>query len=195
MHSALTDMVLDIVQNSVDAGSPVIMLDYMEETTDTGRLLRVCVGDTGKGMDEETLKNALDPFYSGGKHAGRRVGLGLPFLKQQCEMLSGRFEIESRPGEGTSVFFEIPLDGVDTPPEGNVPGLFAQCLLFDGNAEMVIHRRINGSQYRVQKSEILDALGSLNDAGAVKLAMEYMAGLEESIKEEENGKTDASRPA
>jgi anti-sigma regulatory factor (Ser/Thr protein kinase) len=182
MHFRLSDTVLDVVQNAVEAGSGLVVLDYIDHLDGDKNLLRVCVADDGKGMDEETLKRAQDPFYSDGtKHSGRKVGLGLPFLRQLCDQCGGRFEIESRPGEGTSLFFELDRDNVDFPPEGDVAALFTDCLLLSGTHDMAIHRFRGEEGYSLLKSELISAMGSLEDAEAIRLLTRYIGDQEAGI--------------
>jgi len=72
MHYAVADYMLDIVENAIDAGSAVITVDLIDD----GEFIKVCIGDNGPGMSEETLKKVRDPFYTDGKkHKSRKVGL------------------------------------------------------------------------------------------------------------------------
>ncbi|HOH38340.1 MAG TPA: ATP-binding protein, partial [Spirochaetota bacterium] len=73
MQYSVSDFLTDIVQNSIEAEASVITVDYIEEFP----MLNIMVGDNGKGMDEETLAKAKDPFFTDGeKHKNRKVGLG-----------------------------------------------------------------------------------------------------------------------
>ena len=82
MHYAVTDYVLDIVQNACEARASKVKVRFYE----TPACIDVVVEDDGKGMSHEEQEAALDPFHSEtGKHPGRKVGLGLPFLKQATE--------------------------------------------------------------------------------------------------------------
>ena len=58
MHYTLADYVLDIAQNAVEAGSSSVKVLLDEERTGTS----VVIEDDGKGMDDEELRRALDPF-------------------------------------------------------------------------------------------------------------------------------------
>jgi C4-dicarboxylate-specific signal transduction histidine kinase len=84
MHRTLSDYIVDLAQNSVEAGSSLVMVDLVER----GGRVKVYIGDNGRGMDGETLARVRDPFFTGGgKHEKRRVGLGISFLAQfmaQC---------------------------------------------------------------------------------------------------------------
>ena len=183
MHFTLADYVLDIVQNAVEAGSREVKLNLDE--SDYG--IRVEVVDDGKGMSEEELKRALDPFYTDGlKHAKRRVGLGLPFLEQATAQSGGEFAIESKKGRGSRVSFGFPAANVDSPPMGELPALFLSALALSGDHEMLVRRtRRAGSRgavaldYEFRRSELLEALGGLELASSLALLREFLASQED----------------
>ena len=97
MHASICDLVLDLVQNSIEAAAQHIRLTMQQNSNQ----LNICIQDDGSGMDPVTVQQALDPFYTNGiKHRSRKVGLGLPFLKQVVEATEGQVHIDSMPGEG-----------------------------------------------------------------------------------------------
>ena len=181
MHASLADILSDLVQNSIEAGAGRILIS-LEEGPDE---IRFSVEDNGKGMDEDTLARAVDPFWSDGvKHPGRRVGLGIPFLTQTAGQCGGKAEIVSKPGKGTRVEAVFPADHLDLPPIGDVVLCWLQCLTLDGDYAMEIRRirresdgRI--SAYDIDRDEVADALGGLVDAGSLGLLREYIESLEE----------------
>ncbi len=69
----------------------------------------VRVGDTGSGMTEEEVSRALELFYTT-KEPGRGSGLGLPIVANIVERHGGEIRIDSKPGEGTTVTIELPLN-------------------------------------------------------------------------------------
>ena len=75
---------------------------------------------------------------TGSKHPGRKMGLGIPFLLQSLEIAGGSYELRSRKGEGTSLSFRFPADGIDTPPMGDLAGLFLSAMCFDGDYELKV---------------------------------------------------------
>lgn len=72
-----------------------------------GRFVRLSVADTGMGMDPETLKRAIEPFYST-KGIGKGTGLGLSMVHGLAAQLGGALTIESRQGLGTDVQLWLP---------------------------------------------------------------------------------------
>jgi PAS domain S-box-containing protein len=73
-----------------------------------GRYLRLCVHDTGVGMDEATRRRATEPFFST-KGVGRGTGLGLSMVHGLAAQLGGALTLESARGEGTTVKIWLPL--------------------------------------------------------------------------------------
>ena len=179
MHFAVCDFLLDLIQNSVEAGARTIRVSVAEERD----AVEATVEDDGKGMDEAELEKAKDPFYTDGrKHSRRKVGLGIPFLLQSLSLAGGSHEFSSRKGEGTRLSFSFPADGVDTPPMGDLPGLVLSAMCFDGEYELIVRRRApaRGVDYEIRRSEIIDAVGPLTDAGALVSVREFLASQEAS---------------
>jgi CheY-like chemotaxis protein/two-component sensor histidine kinase len=89
-----------------------------------GRYLRLCVHDTGVGMDEATRIKATEPFFST-KGVGRGTGLGLSMVHGLAAQLGGALSLESAPGEGTTVKIWLPLSDADpaTPVSPTDPAL------------------------------------------------------------------------
>jgi hypothetical protein len=190
MHFTLTDLVSDITQNGAESGGSVVELSVSETVDSSGKEeFRFMVKDNGKGMSGEELKLAQDPFVSDGiKHPNRKVGLGLPFLIQTAEASGGGWKMESKetgksPESGTVVSAWFDLGNVDTPPVGDVPGMFRTVLLFDGPEEVVIKRLREGVpegrvEYELRKTELADALGDLEDTQSLILLDRYLRSLE-----------------
>ncbi len=110
--------ILDIVQNSIRARSSLIEIE-IEEKPEQNRLV-ITISDNGSGMTPEQLKRAIDPFYT--SRSTRKVGLGLPLLKQNAEMTGGSFRIESETGKGTTVEAVFGLNHIDRPVMGDLVG-------------------------------------------------------------------------
>ncbi|MCL2801531.1 MAG: sensor histidine kinase [Treponema sp.] len=179
MHFTLADLVTDITQNAVEAGAGTVELDV----TESEKEFRFLVKDDGKGMTEEELKRAIDPFVTDGiKHPNRKVGLGLPFLIQTAQQSNGGWDIKSEKGKGTTVTAWFDTGNVDVPPTGDVAGMFRTILMFNSSAEIILRRTKNiGAaeiDYEVKKSEIEAVLGSLEDVGSLVLLKEYLQSLE-----------------
>lgn len=81
-------------------------------------LLTIEIEDDGKGMSQEELKKAADPFYSTKK--GKKVGLGLSLLSQAANEAEGKLKVSSARGRGTLVRATFRADHIDRKPLGNM---------------------------------------------------------------------------
>ena len=198
MHFTLTDLVTDITQNGAESGADLVELEIREivgsveqssiKQSSLGQgEFRFTVKDNGKGMTNEELKRAQDPFFTDGiKHPRRKVGLGIPFLIQTAELSGGGWEMESEKGKGTRVSAWFDLGNVDTPQTGDIPGMLRTVLLFNGPAEIVIRRLRETPEgrvdYEARKTELSDALGDLETTQSLILLDEYLRSQEESVE-------------
>jgi hypothetical protein len=179
VHYTLCDYLLDLFQNALEAGSKHTAVRWEED----GRSLHLVVSDTGRGMTEDELRRAEDPFYSEpGKHPERRQGLGLPFLLQTAEATGGDVGITSQPGKGTTIDCRLSLDHVDLPPVGDLPGTFLQMCLYEGDYEVEIFRRRGERSYSLSRAELEDALGELDSAASISLLRRYLREQETELE-------------
>jgi PAS domain S-box-containing protein len=75
--------------------------------------LSACVTDTGRGMTDEELGRLFQPFEQGnGSHqtSRRGTGLGLAISQEMARLMGGEITATSKPGGGSSFFFEIPVE-------------------------------------------------------------------------------------
>lgn len=99
-------VVVNLVANAIDASS--------EGDTVTVRLSRVgdaaCleVVDQGCGMDDETVEQAFDPFFTT-RDVGQGTGLGLAVVYGIVQEYEGRVQLSSTPGAGTHFTITLPL--------------------------------------------------------------------------------------
>ena len=99
MLEDLSAHVLDIAENSTRAGATEIEIT-IEESAEKDLLL-FAVKDNGRGMSPEFVAKVTDPFTT--TRTTRRVGMGLPFLRQSAELCGGALTIDSTVGVGTTV--------------------------------------------------------------------------------------------
>ena len=56
--------------------------------------VKVSVADSGVGFDPKSLTNSS--------------GLGLKLIRERVEILGGKFEVDSSPGKGSTIYFQVP---------------------------------------------------------------------------------------
>ena len=102
----LTSSLLNIVLNAKDAmpdgGSLSLELRAHDNTAN------IVVADTGVGMNEETRRNAFEPFFST-KESGEGTGLGLSMVYGFARQSGGDLTLDSTEGKGTRVTLSLPL--------------------------------------------------------------------------------------
>jgi len=75
------------------------------------------VQDNGIGMDDETRKNCIEPFYTTKNSEG--TGLGLSIVSGIVDEFKGELEIDSEAGKGTTMRVLIPCDNSEIPQNGS----------------------------------------------------------------------------
>jgi signal transduction histidine kinase len=84
-----------------------------------GALGRVAVSDNGPGVPEEEQEMIFEKFRQGGSVLTDKphgTGLGLPISRQIIEYFGGSLWVESRPGQGATFVFTLPLHGGGSAP-------------------------------------------------------------------------------
>ena len=136
--------VLDLAENSVSAGAHAITISVCEDL-DADRFTAL-IEDDGRGMDEETVRKVSDPFFT--SRTTRKVGLGIPLLKEAAEACNGRMEIRSKPGAGTEVEVTFQHSHIDRMPLGNLSTVFLELTVAHPEIHWVFHytARTHGCQ-------------------------------------------------
>ena len=72
--------------------------------------VEIVISDDGCGMDQETRRQAFDPFFTTRRDQGR-VGLGLHIVYNiVTNRLGGRIDLETEPGAGTRIRMIVPRE-------------------------------------------------------------------------------------
>ncbi len=85
-----------------------------------GEYVRITVADNGSGMPPEVIAKAFDPFFTT-KKVGQGTGLGLSQVYGFVKQSAGHVNIDSTPGQGTTVTLYLPrrrMDVAPSPPAG-----------------------------------------------------------------------------
>jgi PAS domain S-box-containing protein len=120
----LTQILNNLLNNSVKFNCPRGRIVVDLTTDEPAKLCRLTVSDTGKGIEEEMLKNIFDAFTQLSVPLDRRqggLGLGLAVVRGLVELHGGKVSANSEGlGKGTQVTLELAL--VEPPRDASRPG-------------------------------------------------------------------------
>ena len=97
----------NIIDNSLDAmeekGGVLRITTSLE-----GNFCNLAVSDTGIGIAKADLVRIFEPFFST-KDVGKGTGLGLSICYRMVKGMGGEIQVESKEGEGTTLFVRLPV--------------------------------------------------------------------------------------
>ena len=146
-----------------------------DEGLSPGSYISLAVADTGIGMDEETARRAVEPFFST-KGLGKGTGLGLSMAHGLARQLGGTLTITTVPDAGTRVDILLPVS-TETPQRAapKVEGTLPQ----EGTALLVD----DDDLVRSSVSQMLSAIGyEVTEAKSAEDALELVnSGMNPSV--------------
>ncbi len=142
--------ILDLLENSVEAGASKIRLSIREDLEKDWMVIEIA--DNGCGMSKELMEQVLDPFTTTRKT--RHVGLGLPLFLETARRCGGDLWIESKPGEGTKVEATFRHSHVDRAPLGDMPAALLAILLSSRRVDLDYRHQVGSREFRFDSSEI-----------------------------------------
>jgi len=105
LRDALTNLIFNAVDAMPEGGKLTLRTHLVtsgaRDDAHVSRYVRIEVQDTGIGMDEETRRRCLEPFYT--TKGERGTGLGLAMVYGMVQRHSAELDIDSAPGRGTTV--------------------------------------------------------------------------------------------
>lgn len=143
--------------------------------TGIGRVtIDFAVKDTGIGIDPADLAKLFVPFVQADSSISRRfggTGLGLSISRHLVELMGGQMRVQSTPGAGTEITFQLTLDVGDASQSTWVkPRIIApntRMLIVDDretNREILLHYLTSAGVEAVAVASAKSALQVLNDA-------------------------------
>ncbi|HPH52625.1 MAG: ATP-binding protein [Bacteroidales bacterium] len=165
--------ILDIVQNSISAGAKNIWIEVLVSIVRD--LLSISVRDDGKGMTPEMVAKVTDPYCT--TRTTRKVGLGLPLLRQGAEQAGGSLSIDSTVGVGTTVKAEYGLSHIDRPPMGDLANAYVLLLGANPKINITLHYITDENDFSISTRELDEALDGLplNDPQVMNLIYEMVS--------------------
>lgn len=150
--------ILDIVQNSISARATIVeILVAVDRKTEQ---LHLRISDNGKGMNLEEVEHVTDPFYT--TRTTRKVGLGIPFLKQAAQATGGTFSIESEVGVGTVIDAVFYTNHIDCMPLGNVCDTIHTLVIMNQQIDFVFTYAVDEKEFELDTRQMKEILGDVS---------------------------------
>lgn len=141
---------LDIAENSVAAGATRVEIEVNEDPVRDR--LKIVAQDNGRGMDETTAAQVVDPFYT--SRTTRKVGLGLPLFKAAAETCNGWLRLTSKVGAGTRVEVEFQRSHIDRMPLGDLAATTLQLVIGHPEVNWVLHYTVGDRSFTFDDAPI-----------------------------------------
>lgn len=149
--------ILDVARNSIRAEATLI--EILIKENDIKNIISICIKDNGKGMDEKTLSQVTNPFFT--TRDVRNVGLGIPLLKAAAERCNGYFKIESTKDVGTKIECTFEKNHIDRAPFGNMGDtIMALVGSLEGSELKYVHKH-NENDFTLDTAQIKEILGDV----------------------------------
>jgi hypothetical protein len=142
--------ILDIAENSIDAGATLIKITITEDTD--ADVLSVEIEDNGRGIPEDLIEEVLNPFYSTRKT--RKIGLGLSLLAQSARETGGDLLLQSKENRGTVVTAHFIPSHIDMKPLGNIADTILVLVAGTPEIDFVFSHERNGNTYSLDTRSI-----------------------------------------
>jgi CheY-like chemotaxis protein len=118
IREALTNLIFNAVDAMPNGGPLILRTRVAQEQrlhpqdSAARRVVQVEVIDAGLGMDEDTRRRCLEPFFT--TKGERGTGLGLAMVYGMVQRHSAEIEIESVVGKGTTMRLSFPVQSIST---------------------------------------------------------------------------------
>ena len=149
--------ILDIAENSIGAGAKRVEIRIVEDLDKD--IFSLEIKDNGRGMSQEILKKATDPFYT--TRTTRRVGMGLSLLSQSAREAEGDLSITSQEGQGTTVYTYFKHSHIDRRPLGNIVDTLIVLIAGNPDIDFFYEHKRNNNTYSMDTKEIKLELGEI----------------------------------
>ncbi len=142
--------ILDIVENSVRAEAKLVKIVIVED--EESDILDLQINDNGKGMDQDTMRRATDPFFT--TKQGKRHGLGLALLAQATREANGSFEVSSTPQTGTEIRATFQYSHPDRKPLGDISATLQTLVVGNRDVDFIYEHRRSGQVSRFDTRKV-----------------------------------------
>ncbi len=142
--------ILDIIQNSIEAGASEVSLVIREDPEED--VFRITITDNGRGMSPEMVETVKDPFVT--TRTTRKVGLGIPLFYTASRQTGGDLEIQSTLGLGTEIRVHFRRSHIDRAPLGDIAATVTTVLGGHPDLGFVYRHRFRDRVFELNAAEI-----------------------------------------
>jgi len=150
--------ILDILQNSIAAQANLIEIEVFENKMEN--VYSISIKDNGKGMSAEMLSHVTDPYCT--SRTTRKVGLGIPLLKQNSERAGGSFSIFSELNKGCFLKAIFQHNNYDRPMMGDIAGVIVLTAAANENIRFIYTHTTETDTYVFDTKEVKEALDGIS---------------------------------
>ncbi len=177
-RTRLKQVLINLLTNAIKYNVPHGTVDVTCAEPTSGRM-RICIADSGAGLNQDQLEQLFQPFNRLGQEAGgvEGTGIGLVVAKRLVELMNGTIGVESTIGKGSVFWFEhrtvaapdftIPPPVPHAEPLSNIRGEARQHTLLyveDNPANLKLVEQI------ISRRPDLELLGATNATIGIELA-------------------------
>ena len=169
---------LDLAQNSITAGASLVTVKI---SVDAAGMLTMELIDNGKGMAPELLERVTSPFAT--TRTTRKVGLGIPMMKENAEKAGGTFRLGSELGRGTTLTATMDTKNIDCLPLGDLTGTLLSLMLTNPlQPDFLFEGKTPKGECSFDTREVRKVLGSEIPFNEPSVAAWLKEALEEEIE-------------
>lgn len=161
-HMRLKQALLNLLSNAIKYNVKGGTVTLSGQAVENG-YMRISVKDTGQGIAGEHFDMIFEPFDRLGVEATRTIegtGIGLTVTKRLVELMGGRIGFESRVGEGSTFWIEVPLAAPQTAMVWN-EDLSVAIEEIDADHKILVSLLNKASDHSLSHKEVEDILDEL----------------------------------
>ncbi len=143
--------ILDLIENSVRAGSSVISVTVTGSPDEDE--LEIIVEDNGCGTSAST-EEITNPFYT--TKNGKRTGLGLSLFRAAAERAGGQLTVSKSELGGLAVKATMCLSHVDRTPLGDLATTLSSVVCTNPELNLRCRFRVGDKEYVVLVPEVVE---------------------------------------
>lgn len=176
----IKEVVINLLSNAVkftnSGGAITVDIRRMPCEEESRARVRFSVKDSGIGVTQEQKEKIFDAFSQADSSITRKyggTGLGLTISSRFVELMGGELDLESEPGQGTTFFFELEFEEIETLNE-SIQGQFSNinALILESDSKKKVQEK-NLREYLDYYGVAYKSFKNLEDLNALEQKVSY----------------------